>query len=193
MYRWIAGIALGCTLVPAASHAACVGSNCNATSTEDTTFLNLFVVGAVSKGSGTFMIDHPLDPKNKLLYFSFVESPDMKNMYDGIATLDENGEAFVELPSYFMALNRDFRYLATGISEPMPDLHLMRGVRREWFFGAPSFRIAGGKPGGEISWQVTGIRKDALALKYPVIPEVWKRDSGLVAEGEYLFPELFEK
>jgi hypothetical protein len=30
------------------------------------------VLGALSKGSGTFVIDHPLDPKNKLLYHSFV-------------------------------------------------------------------------------------------------------------------------
>jgi len=193
MHRWILAATVASTLLPFAVHAACGPSGCAATSTESTTFPNLFVVGAVSKGSGSFMIDHPLDPRNKLLYFSFLESPDMKNVYDGIATLDDNGEAFIELPSYFLALNRDFRYLATGLSEPMPDLHLMRGVRREWFFGKPSFRIAGGKPGGEISWQVTGIRQDALALQHPVIPEVLKRDSGVVAEGEYLFPELFEK
>jgi len=117
----------------------------------------------------------------------------MKNVYDGVATLDEYGEAFIALPDYFMALNRDFRYLATGMNEPMPNLHLMRGVRREWFFGVPSFRIAGGVPGGKISWQVTGIRQDPLALMHPVIPEVWKRDSGVVPEGEYLFPELFKK
>jgi hypothetical protein len=192
MYGWKALIVAGLFFSPTIVVAACGPTGCAATSTEATTFLNLFVVGAVSKGSGSFVIDHPLDPKNKLLYFSFLESPDMKNVYDGIATLDENGEAFIELPSYFLALNRDFRYLATGINEPMPDLHLMRGVRREWFFGKPSFRIAGGKPGGEISWQVTGIRKDALALEHPVIPEVWKRDSGVVAEGEYLFPEVFD-
>src|SRR5690606_1929323 len=56
------------------------------------------VLGSLSKGSGTFVIDHPLDPENKLLYHSFVESPDVKNIYDGIVTLDENGEATVELP-----------------------------------------------------------------------------------------------
>lgn len=193
MKKLVLSALLAAAFAPTFASAACIGSNCNATSTEDTTFLNLFVVGSVSKGSGTFVIDHPLDPKNKLLYFSFLESPDMKNVYDGVATLDENGEAFIKLPDYFLALNRDFRYLATGIGSPMPNLHLLRGVRREWFFGAPSFRIAGGTPGGEISWQVTGIRKDPLALRNPVIPEVWKRDSGIVAEGEYLFPELFNE
>ncbi|MBI2618241.1 hypothetical protein HYW58_02195 [Candidatus Kaiserbacteria bacterium] len=42
---------------------------------------NVVVTGSISKGSGTFVIDHPLDPKNKLLYHSFVESPDVKNIY----------------------------------------------------------------------------------------------------------------
>src|SRR5690349_4851424 len=36
----------------------------------------LSVTGAISKATGSFVIDHPLDPKNKLLYHSFVESPD---------------------------------------------------------------------------------------------------------------------
>ena len=148
------------------------------------------VVGALSKGSGTFVIDHPLDPKNKLLYHSFVESPDVKNIYDGIATLDTNGEAFIYLPSYFLALNKDFRYLATPISGSMPNLHLARGVRREWFVGDPTFRIAGGEPGGKISWQVTGIRKDPLIIEHPIIPEVEKGPDQIVDVGKCLFEPL---
>ena len=148
------------------------------------------VIGAISKGSGTFVIDHPLDPKNKLLYHSFVESPDVKNMYDGIATLDTNGEAFITLPSYFLALNTDFRYLATPLSGLMPNLHLARGVRREWFVGDPSFSIAGGEPGGEISWQVTGTRKDPFILKYPIIVEVEKSPDTIVPKGECIFKPL---
>src|SRR5262249_44826579 len=38
---------------------------------------NLTVSGTVSKGGGAFKIDHPLDPANKYLSHSFVESPDM--------------------------------------------------------------------------------------------------------------------
>lgn len=164
------------------------------TSTKSTTFRqNLYVNGTVSKGSGTFMIDHPLDPKNKLLYHSFFESPDMKNWYDGTITLDEFGEATVLLPDYFMALNSDYRYLVTSLSGPMPNLHLKREVRRQWFLGDPSFRIAGGVPGGEVSWQVTGIRKDPFALQNPIVTEVLKDDSELVEKGEYLFPEYYEK
>jgi len=75
---------------------------------------NLNVSGALSKGSGTFKIDHPLDPTNKFLYHSFVESPDMKNIYDGVVVLNGNGEAEVMLPSYFESLNKDFRSLVSS-------------------------------------------------------------------------------
>ncbi|KPL03678.1 MAG: hypothetical protein AMJ73_05825 [candidate division Zixibacteria bacterium SM1_73] len=69
----------------------------------------------MSKGGGGFKIDHPLDPQNKYLYHSFVESPDMKNVYDGVVVLDANGQAVVELPYYFGAVNKDFRYQLTCI------------------------------------------------------------------------------
>jgi IPT/TIG domain-containing protein len=38
---------------------------------------NVDVTGKLTKGGGCFKIDHPLDPANKYLYHSFVESPDM--------------------------------------------------------------------------------------------------------------------
>lgn len=152
------------------------------------------VVAALSKGSGTFVIDHPLDPFNKLLYHSFVESPDAKNIYDGIATLDESGEVIIELPSYFLALNRDFRYLGTALGEPMPNLHVSSEVKKRYFglFGAPVFHIAGGVPGGRVSWQVTGVRHDPFILARPIIPEVEKGPDALVPKGEYLLPEAYE-
>jgi hypothetical protein len=46
---------------------------------------------------------------------SFVESPDMKNVYDGLVVLDDKGEAKIELPDWFGALNKDFRYQLTAI------------------------------------------------------------------------------
>ena len=151
---------------------------------------NVSVAGTISKGGGTFVIDHPLDPKNKLLYHSFVESPDAKNIYDGVATLDEYGEVTVILPDYFLALNKDFRYLATPLSGSMPNLHLIRDVRRQWFLGAPSVRFGGGTPGGKISWQVTGVRKDPFILENPIIPEVEKGPNQIVDKGECIFEPL---
>ncbi len=149
--------------------------------------------GALSKTSGSFMIDHPLDPKNKLLYHFFVESPDVKNIYDGIAVLDEKGGALIELPDYFFALNKDLRYLATPIGSPMPDLYLSSEVHRKYLglFGAPALRIAGGIPGGKVSWQVTGIRHDPFIRAYPIIPEVSKGPDQIVDIGEYIHPEHY--
>ena len=57
------------------------------------------VDGKLSKAGGSFKIDHPLDPANKYLYHSFVESPDMMNIYNGNATLDGNGEAVIQIPN----------------------------------------------------------------------------------------------
>jgi len=151
------------------------------------------VLGALSKGSGTFVIDHPLDPKNKLLYHSFVESPDVKNLYDGIAQLDEKGEAIIELPSYFLALNKDFRYLGTPIGGPMPELYLSKEVHRKYLnlLGAISIRISGGTPNGRVSWQVTGIRHDRFIEAHPIIPEVEKGPDELVDKGEYVCKECY--
>src|SRR6185503_3032219 len=77
----------------------------------------LNVVGNVTKGGGAFKIDHPLDPENKYLSHSFVESPDMMNIYNGEVTTDGKGHAVVPLPTWFEALNRDFRYQLTVIDE----------------------------------------------------------------------------
>ena len=71
---------------------------------------NVEAIGHLIKIGGGFKIDHPLDPANKYLSHSFVESPDMKNLYDGVAILDAQGENIVELPHWFEALNQEFRY-----------------------------------------------------------------------------------
>lgn len=38
---------------------------------------------------------------------SFVESPDMISVYNGIITTDAHDEAIMQLPAYFDALSRD--------------------------------------------------------------------------------------
>jgi hypothetical protein len=57
-----------------------------------------------------------------------VESPDMKNVYDGVVTLDDNGEAEIELPDWFGALNKDFRYQLTAIGAPGPNLYIAEEI-----------------------------------------------------------------
>lgn len=145
---------------------------------------NLLVTGNLSKGAGTFVIDHPLYPRTKLLYHSFVESPDAKNLYDGIATLDSKGEVTIALPAYFMALNQDFRYQFFPIDAAMPSLYIKSEIKDN------HFTIAGGKSGGKISWQVTGNRHDPYILLHPIIPEVRKNASTPVSKGQCLFEPL---
>ncbi|MBM4293799.1 MAG: hypothetical protein FJ126_02705 [Deltaproteobacteria bacterium] len=139
------------------------------------------VTGYLTKAGGGFKIDHPLDPANKYLIHSFVESPDMKNIYDGVAKLDESGEAWIDLPEYFEALNRDFRYQLTCIGgfAPVYIAEKIAGNR---------FKIAGGTPGMEVSWQVTGIRQDAYANAHR-LPVEEAKDAR--EAGYYLHPKLF--
>ncbi|MDH4044947.1 MAG: hypothetical protein OEW06_10845, partial [Gemmatimonadota bacterium] len=139
---------------------------------------NLYVSGTVSKAGGSFKIDHPLDPAKKYLYHSFVESPDMKNVYDGVATLDANGEVTVELPPYFEALNRDVRYQLTVMDEFAP-VYVSSAVKNG------RFSIAGGKAGQQVCWQVTGIRQDAWAEAHRIPVEEAKSDA---EKGLYLHP-----
>jgi hypothetical protein len=138
--------------------------------------------GTSNSSSSAFKIDHPLDPANQYLYHSSVESPDMKNMYDGVVRLNEKGEATVAMPEYFGALNRDFRYQLTSIGAPGPGLYVAEELVNN------QFKIAGGAPGSKVSWQVTGIRQDAWASAHRVQTEVAKPP---IERGYYLHPELF--
>jgi hypothetical protein len=144
---------------------------------------NLSVTGNLSKGSGSFLIDHPLDPENKYLSHSFVESPDMMNVYNGNVTLDENGRAWVELPSYFEALNRDYRYQLTPLGAAAPNLHVAQEIRDN------RFQIAGGEPGVRVSWQVTGVRDDPYARMHRIQVETIKPPE---ERGSLLHPDAYE-
>jgi len=143
---------------------------------------NGFFAGNLSKGSGSFKIDHPLDPANKYLSHSFVESPDMMNIYNGIVVLDSKGEATVEMPDYFQALNSDFRYQLTAIGAPGPNLYIAQEI------SGNHFKIAGGNAGAKASWQVTGVRKDAYAEAHRITVE---EEKPAQERGHYLHPELF--
>ena len=142
---------------------------------------DVFVSGNLSKGGGSFEIDHPLDPANKYLYHSFVESPDMKNIYDGVASLDANGEAVIHMPEWFGALNRDFRYQLTCIGGFAP-VYIAEELANN------QFKIGGGHGGMKVSWQVTGIRQDAWANANRIPVE---KEKDVRERGYYLHPELY--
>lgn len=128
---------------------------------------NLNVTGSISKGGGTFRIDHPLDPENKYLYHSFIESPDMMNIYNGNAKTDDEGFAIIELPEYFEALNVDYRYQLT-VLEAFAFAVVREKIKKN------IFTIQTSEPNVEVSWQVTGIRNDVWAQENRVQVEVEK-------------------
>jgi hypothetical protein len=142
---------------------------------------NVNISGNLTKGSGSFKIDHPLDPANKYLYHSFVESPDMMNIYNGNVVTNRDGLATVVLPGYFEALNRDFRYQLTVIGQ-FAQAIIARKIARNQFI------IRTNKPRVEVSWQVTGIRHDAYANAHRIPVEENKPPQ---EQGHYLHPDLF--
>ena len=160
---------------------------------------NVRITGRLQKAGGSFKIDHPLDPANKYLSHSFVESPDMKNVYDGVAVLDEKGEAEIDLPDWFGALNKDFRYQLTAIGAPGPNLHIAEEISDADTTTNYSsnnnnnnsrFKIAGGASGMKVSWQGTGIRKDPWANAHRIEVEEDKPDK---ERGYYLHPDLYRQ
>ena len=142
---------------------------------------NVEVTGTLFKPGGGFQIDHPLDSANKYLSHSFVESPDMKNLYDGVVTLDVNGRAEVLLPAWFEALNTDIRYQLTGLGSSAP-VYIDEQLQNN------RFTIAGGTPGMEVCWQVTGIRQDRWARAHRLRVE---QDKPAEEQGFYLYPDLY--
>jgi hypothetical protein len=139
------------------------------------------VKGTLFGGGRTTQIDHPLEPEHRVLRHAAVESPDRKNVYDGVVALDRNGEAVVALPAYFEALNRDFRYQLTCIEGWAPVFVAER-------IAGNRFKIGGGTPGLEVSWQVTGIRHDAWANENRIVVE---EDKEAEDRGRYLHPSAF--
>jgi hypothetical protein len=135
-----------------------------------------------ASGTKPFKIDHPLDPANRYLYHYSVESPEVLNQYSGNVILDENGEGWVELPSWFETLNREFRYQLTPIGASAPNLYVAQEIQDN------RFQVAGGPPGIKVSWEVTALRDDPYIQHYGAPVEV---DKPAGERGTYLCPELY--
>ena len=143
---------------------------------------NCQIVGNLTKSGGQFQIDHPMDPENKYLNHSFVEGPERTNIYNGNIILDSNGKATIQMPDWFEALNKDFRYQLTAIGEPGPGLYISEEINDN------RFKIAGGPPGLKVSWMVTGVRQDKWAKANPLMVEEEKEPQ---FKSYYIHPELY--
>lgn len=103
----------------------------------------------------------------------------MKNIYDGVVTTDDKGEATVQLPAWFEPINCDFRYQLTAVGAAAPNLHVTQEIK------AGSFRIGGAPGKTKVCWMVTGVRQDAFAKAHPMLVEEEKRPT---EKGSYLHP-----
>jgi hypothetical protein len=131
----------------------------------------------------SFRIDHPLDPAHKVLAHSCVESNERLTLYAGRVTTDSSGEASVDLPAWFDALNTDLRYQLTVIGSFAQAMvkSEVRGRR---------FVIATSEPATTVCWQLSGVRQDPYAKTHPLVVEAEKVGE---ERGRYLTPAAFGK
>ncbi len=143
---------------------------------------NVGIVGTLSVvGLKAFRIDHPLDPANKYLNHFAIESNEGLDTYSGNVTTDASGQATVELPDYFEALNTNYRYQLTVIGQ-FSQAIILEEIQNNKFI------IKTDKPAVKVSWQVTGVRSDAYVKAHPVLVEEDKPEQ---ERGRYLAPEAF--
>jgi hypothetical protein len=135
-----------------------------------------------ASGTKSFQIDHPLRPETHFLNHFCIEAPEPYNLYRGTVTLDAQGEAWVQLPDYFEAINRDASYHLTPIGAAMPNLHVAVEIQGN------RFKIAGGAPFKKVSWEVKAVRNDPWVQQYGYQTEQEKPKE---YQGLYLHPELY--
>ncbi|MCF6342406.1 MAG: hypothetical protein L3J31_06330 [Bacteroidales bacterium] len=140
-----------------------------------------------ASGSKSFVIDHPIDPENKILKHYTIESPEVLNMYRGNVLLDENGEAVVTLPDYFLFININFSYALTPIGQQAPYLFVKEEIDDEG-----RFIISGGNPDQKISWVVYAERNDLyMQRERKTNPEMVEIEKKPNERGKYLVPDLY--
>ncbi|MEQ1935448.1 MAG: hypothetical protein ABL962_16435, partial [Fimbriimonadaceae bacterium] len=151
-------------------------------------FDGLLYAQSATAGVKSFLIDHPLDPANKFLEHSSIESDERKNLYDGVTTTDAKGYATISLPAWFDALNEEFRYQLTIIDSADSESFTLVKVIQE--LKNNKFRIRSSTPNVKVSWQVTGRRHDPTSEYFPLLIE---RDKNALEKGKYLVPEAYGK
>jgi len=75
---------------------------------------NVTISGSITKGSGSFRIDHPIKPNTHHLVHSFVEAPTADNIYRGTVTLI-GGVATVNLDTAARLTSGTFEALNTNV------------------------------------------------------------------------------
>ncbi len=146
---------------------------------------NVNITGSISKGSGSFLIDHPDDPLNKTLRHNFVESPENLCLYRGKAKLDANGEGIVEMPSYFKSLTEEDEASInlTPVGKPFP-------TGCDWNDDFTAFTVYG-EPGREVYYIVLADRDDPVMRELYRPVEETKGENNGWEKGKLLYPEAY--
>ncbi len=141
-----------------------------------------------SAGIKAFLIDHPSDPKNKLLRHYCVESPEALVTYRGTAKLESSGKVEVQMPTYFkdLADENDVTVTLTPIGQT-PFL-----ASYVWDSDRAVVEIYG-DPNRDVSYQVSAERDDPVKrlLEQPV--EELKGPGATCGKGKYLLPEAYNR
>lgn len=135
-------------------------------------------------GVKPFTIDHPQYPTKKNLRHFAIESNEVLNMYRGIIKLGTNGQAVVELPTYFESINKDFSYQLTPIGTAQQP-YILKKIENGHF-------VVAGAPNTEVSWMVLANRNDPYLQKYPQKKMV-EVDKPNHQQGKYLRPDLYNE
>lgn len=131
-----------------------------ANSGEIQTYGNLHINGNLSKGGGTFHIDHPLDPANKDLYHGFVEAPRYDLIYRGMVQL-KNGRATVNIDAASSMTDGTFDALTQNPQVFLQNDSGFATVKGKVKKGTLSIECADAKSNDTIGWLVIAERADA--------------------------------
>lgn len=137
------------------------------------------------------MIDHPLDPENKLLRHNFVESPENLLIYRGKTELNPKGEARVDMPEYYKALTKEDEATIQLTPIGKPTREKLFEFSYEWSDQFDSFIIYG-EPMRDVSWTVYVDRDDPVIheLRRPV-EEMKGIHSEFCKKGKLLYPKAY--
>lgn len=142
----------------------------------------LAISGALSKGSGTFKIDHPLDPDNKFLYHGFIEGPRYDLIYRGQVKLSA-GQAEVSIDLESNMMEGTFEALTQNPQVFVQNESGWEPVRGNVSGGTLTIRCKDNASNDDVGWMVVAERADDFIKTIDnvdaqgrMIPEVDKVD-----------------
>jgi len=115
---------------------------------------------SLDSGSKAFKITHPVLGGDHKLRHSSVESPYIDNIYRGMAILDENGSATVDLDAHFNMTAGTWVALNTN---PWVMAQVKGGGAVDWDLDGSTLTLTG-DPGAEARWLVMAERQDEAVM-----------------------------